>query len=545
MWAALAPEIPGIPPVERLVESSHPPEARIHKWEARKDAGVVSAWIEANTRAGDLVVDPFMGSGTAPIAAARLGRRSIGIDLNPLAVSLARLAAAPPREVEVRAAFESVRTALRGPDAMQVALPSGPLRLADLYAARCPSCRAAAELAHAVWSVRVACSCGAVTPAHLLDRGGGRGTAGARRCPCCGRIPLRGSDAYRGSDLHLCFVRCGRCGLLEARPTAADVELARRLESERDRASIWTPRGIALRYPDGTPFAQLRHSLRGRPVLDELWTGRNWIATGLVAEAIDRIAGPAREALRISLSAIVKATSRMPTVNSGGWRNKGTGLSSHLLGIFPMHLEQNAWEELERHVRRRLLPGLSALEGRKPVRLVEAPVAPGELALREGSAEAALASLPEGSVDFVFADPPYGDAVQYAELALPQIAWLSRPLVGEALAEALGGWLRRVVEHEVVENRAQGKDRAAFARGMAGVFGQIRRVLRPGAAAVITFNSPEPELVRLVRELAVGAGLAAGGEHHQAAFKPSHKGAWHPGTAAGTLYLRYVRPRGG
>lgn len=62
---------------------------------------------------------------------------------------------------------------------------------------------------------------------------------------------------------------------------------------------------------------------------------------------------------------------------------------------------------------------------------------------------------------------------------------------------------------------------------------------------MITFNSPEPELVRLVRELAVGAGLAAGGEHHQAAFKPSHKGAWHPGTAAGTLYLRYVRPRGG
>src|SRR5690606_400007 len=102
------------------------------------------------------------------------------------------------------------------------------------------------------------------------------------------------------------------------------------------------------------------------PRIEALWTGRNWLATGLVAAAIDAEAGAAREALRISLSSIVKATSRMPTVNSGGWRNKGTGLSSHLLGVFPMHLEQNAWEELERHVRRRLLPGLEALARAAP-----------------------------------------------------------------------------------------------------------------------------------------------------------------------------------
>lgn len=535
MRSALEPA--GVPAPEELIESSHPPEARIHKWEARKDLGVVSAWIEAGSLPGELVVDPFMGSGTAPLAAARLGRRAVGVDINPLAVQLARLAAAPPDPAEVRAAFDRIERRLRGDDPRR----AGGRTFRDLYAARCPCCAQPAELAHAVWSVHVACGCGAVTPAHALVKGGGRGTASARRCPSCGGLPARGGDAYRGSEMFLLFVRCGGCGLQEARPSAEDIALAMSAESDRTETDVWTPAGASLRYPDGTPFAQLRHALRARPVLDELWTGRNWIATGLIAEAIDHESPVVRAALRVSLSSIVKATSRMPTVNSGGWRNKGTGLSSHLLGIFPMHLEQNAWEEFERHVHKRLLPGLAALRDKPAVRLVDEPAAPGEVALREGAAADRLAELPAESVGYAFADPPYGDAVQYAELAYPQLAWLARPLEGEALARHLGAWLDRVVAHEVVENRAQGKGRAAFAEGLGQVLGQLRRVLKPGRAAVVTFNSPEESLVRLVTDLAEGAGLTPAGVHHQAAFKPSYKGAWHEGTARGTLYLRFVR----
>jgi site-specific DNA-methyltransferase (cytosine-N4-specific) len=42
------------------------------------------------TVAGDLVLDPFMGSGTTMLAAAGLGRPSVGIDLNPEYVEIAR-----------------------------------------------------------------------------------------------------------------------------------------------------------------------------------------------------------------------------------------------------------------------------------------------------------------------------------------------------------------------------------------------------------------------------------------------------------------------
>lgn len=529
----------GVPAPERLVESSHPPEARIHKWEARKDLGVVASWIEAGSRPGDLVVDPFMGSGTAPLAAARLCRRAIGFDLNPLAVRLARLVAAPPDPAEVRRAYERIREKLRGAGARPLELAAGARTLRELYDARCPCCSVPAELAHAVWSVRIACGCGAVTRAHELRKPPGRGAA---LCPACGGKPLRGPEAYRGEVLHLLFVRCAGCGLQEAGPGPADVALAEALERSRHESDVWTPAGVALRYPDGTPFAQLRHALRARPLLDELWTGRNFLATGLIAEAIDEEAGAIREALRVSLSAIVKATSRMPTINSGGWRNKGTGLSSHLLGIFPMHLEQNAWEEFERHVEKRLLPGLAAAQAKGGVRLVDEPRSPGDLSIRNADAVSGLATLPAESVGFAFADPPYGDAVQYAELALPQLAWLARPLAGRELADHLGGWLSQVVACEVVENRSQGKDRRFFEAGLASVLASLHRVLRRNAAAVITFNSPDESLIRGVTTAAEGAGFVAGGIHHQAAFKESHKGSWHEGSARGTLYLRFLKP---
>ena len=78
--------------------------------------------IRLYTFANDLVLDPFMGSGSALVAAARLGRRYVGYDIDPDYVEIARrrvadsLAAAPPRH-----AFERPkRRALRPP-----AVPAG------------------------------------------------------------------------------------------------------------------------------------------------------------------------------------------------------------------------------------------------------------------------------------------------------------------------------------------------------------------------------------------------------------------------------------
>lgn len=70
--------------------------------------------IRLYTYANDLVVDPFMGSGSTLVAAAKVGRRYIGYDLDPEYVEIARSRIAevaprsePPRKRAVRSATSS------------------------------------------------------------------------------------------------------------------------------------------------------------------------------------------------------------------------------------------------------------------------------------------------------------------------------------------------------------------------------------------------------------------------------------------------------
>jgi site-specific DNA-methyltransferase (adenine-specific) len=56
---------------------------------AEKPHEVAEVLITQSTEAGDVVIDPFMGSGSVGVAALRLGRRFFGNDLNPEAVRIA------------------------------------------------------------------------------------------------------------------------------------------------------------------------------------------------------------------------------------------------------------------------------------------------------------------------------------------------------------------------------------------------------------------------------------------------------------------------
>jgi site-specific DNA-methyltransferase (adenine-specific) len=62
---------------------------RVHRgYPAEKPPVVSETLITQSTKPGDVVADPFMGSGSVGVAAARLGRRFLGTDINPAAVRL-------------------------------------------------------------------------------------------------------------------------------------------------------------------------------------------------------------------------------------------------------------------------------------------------------------------------------------------------------------------------------------------------------------------------------------------------------------------------
>jgi len=81
--------------------------------------------IELYTYAGDLVVDPFMGSGSTALAAVRTGRHFVGFDTDPDYVQAAKARVDDERE----------RLTI-GPDRLRVSVPSGKSRAESSDAAR-------------------------------------------------------------------------------------------------------------------------------------------------------------------------------------------------------------------------------------------------------------------------------------------------------------------------------------------------------------------------------------------------------------------------
>jgi len=59
-------------------------DKRFHEW-GQSESGLADL-LERFTYPGDVVLDPFVGGGTTAVVAVRLGRRFIGVDVDPLAI---------------------------------------------------------------------------------------------------------------------------------------------------------------------------------------------------------------------------------------------------------------------------------------------------------------------------------------------------------------------------------------------------------------------------------------------------------------------------
>lgn len=62
-----------------------------YRYPARFSPLFVRAAITFFTKPGDIILDPFMGGGTTLVEASALGRNAIGIDINNLAIFIARV----------------------------------------------------------------------------------------------------------------------------------------------------------------------------------------------------------------------------------------------------------------------------------------------------------------------------------------------------------------------------------------------------------------------------------------------------------------------
>ena len=106
-------------------------------------------YIEHYTEPGDLVLDPFCGSGMTGVAALMTGRHAILNDLSPAAVHIARNYCTPVDVAALRAEFERIKAAVKE-------------EFDWLYGTTCDRCGGPATIQYTIWSDVFECGrCGA------------------------------------------------------------------------------------------------------------------------------------------------------------------------------------------------------------------------------------------------------------------------------------------------------------------------------------------------------------------------------------------------
>lgn len=221
-----------------------------------------------------------------------------------------------------------------------------------------------------------------------------------------------------------------------------------------------------LTTPFPSKFYKDRISKRGIKSVDGLYTARNQLALSILLETIDKFHG--HEAKILSL-ALTNSSLHLSKLKSKDIRP----LSVNNYWIPKDPIEENAWWRFSERFRK----VKDAVLAVQKLKLLNTEL-PAKAIVQLGSATN-LVGVSDESVDYVFTDPPYGDAIQYSELSH---IWNS--LLG----------LEFISGEEVIVNPTQGKGNAEYLGLLAGSLSEIGRVLKRDSFMTLAFHSKDINL---------------------------------------------------
>ena len=455
-----------------------------HKYWSRKTWNVVGKHIKTYVGENQIVFDPFAGSGVVAIEAARNKRRAVVCDLNPAASLITELTLRPVSTTRLLEAFERVRAKAQK-------------RIEELYTVHCVKC-------------------GEPLVADCFVREGDRLVeVRYKGCPHCE---------------HRCETGC--------EPRKKDLEALVELEDKRIKE--WYPKN-RLYYPDGEPFKEKQHY----DSLDQLFTKRNLRATAILYEVIEKEDSPQlKKFLLGAFSSMIHLCSRMMPVGNPAESNHYTYFSSpgwtqHSYWYANRFMEQNVWEKFEGAITGH--QGIIKAKNESNELLGDVKVTNDWQKVLDGEADIAVVTddcvelmkkMPEGSMDYIFTDPPYDASIQYGELSYLWNAWLKEDF----------RYTENIVTHEVIRNERQKKPFEVYHSLLNNSFQGFYKVLKSERYLTLTFHNP----TFMVRNATVRAGVFSGFNYEHIHYQPlgqvSAKAMMQPfGSAQGDFYLRFSK----
>ncbi len=502
-----------------ILPQTHNSMYLMHKYWARKPANIVASYITRYTSKGDVVLDPFMGSGVSIIESIFLERYAIGVDINPIALFICEHTASL---VDIRLladAFEYVNQKIHAASSL----------FTKIQYIRCPMCDSLAEITHIIWkSTKIPKSSKKKSPKQPIIH---KAIIDEVRISC----PQCSSLSFEKKNFPLQFNQLSR--ELLKQENLALVELA--------KLGISPPK-FKFQYSNQKNFMQLRHHLRKIPLSSELFTNRNLAVLSYLQYLI--LSLPVRfEAVQQLLlycltSAVGQASKMVWVINKRG----GKSLQKRQVGSWTHHFfwdptdffEVNAWSCFNQRYSK-ILRGKKLVKTRYSNSLYPFCRANDFRSLSTKTPVLLLNQscihlpIPNESIDFVFTDPPYGDSIQYGELSSLWASWLNMNMKT---------YMESIETDEIIMNSNQNKTLSQYRSQLLHAFTEIFRVLKRGKFMVVTFHNTSLKIRNTLIETIINAGFSLKQIVFQLPPRVSIKSMLHhSGSPIGDYYIRFLK----
>jgi DNA modification methylase/DNA-directed RNA polymerase subunit RPC12/RpoP/DNA-binding XRE family transcriptional regulator len=444
---------------------------RAHSYHTKVPPEAIEPLLLHFTRKGDLIVDPFCGSGMTGVAALRTGRNALLSDLSPAAVHIARNYVEPcdPRKLEKAAA--RLRDQVR---------PT----IAWLYDIVSPT-GSRVTVEYTTWSDKFACPhCGSTwTYWSVMQKHGDAVESQSVPCPKCKKTSRKQDLIWAGEEPVLSSISGDQLRCIDHHaPTREELELI--AKAQASTPPYWVPK---VPFGNHREMWRASHTAMGIDSIASFYSARNLYALAAIRHTILKEPDQRlRSALLFAFTAVANRASRRYQWNA----KRPTNVMTGTLYISSIRYEWNVWSLFNRKLG-------------DVIRYYE------QFPELDSRAEAIIASatkldhLPDGSVDFVFMDPPFGSNIFYADSSLLWESWL-----GDLTEDRF----------ELVVNKHLGPDQGGktiddYKTGLTEAFIEARRILKPQAHAGLLFSNTDDAVWETVQTALQEAGFRVDSTH--------------------------------
>ena len=476
-------DLDNLKPIDHaVVAKPHTPVYKMHRYFARRPWSVFRALIEHYSNPESIILDPFCGGGVTVVEGLRLGRKVIGVDINPMATFITRMEVIDVDLDEIRDEFKQIEESCREEieQLYTVQTDNGVPMFADWYewssCYECPHCRK-----------RIVC-------AQSKKNG-----PGDYKCPSCGqRVITTNTDRVDEEIIRLAVRSRGVNKRKVITASETDQKLAHRINADFEEMmrskELWAPDDV---MPDS--FELRRPYNQHCKKFTDFFTRRNLYAISLLFAATKKIKKePIRHLLLLNLTSFMLEASIMAQIKS----NTVVKPAAHYW-ISDLHAEGNIWRMFASRFHRALLLGKKYCKDNlhrcvKFAEIWSELVENGQDCLIVNASSTKL-PIPNESIDGIITDPPYGGNVMYTEMSNFWFIWLRDELgFNNGLIDAA---------EEAVQTKSQNKGPIEYRDLLYRVFKECHRVLKSKRWMVMTFHNREFKVWNAIHLAAHDAGF--------------------------------------